>query len=109
MFPGINPHQMKMAMKKFGMKQEDIDAEEVIIKCRDKQLRIRNPKVSKIVAMGQETIQIMGEIHEESLEKFTEEDIRTVMKQTGCSKNDAKIALEKTGDLAEAILTLMKK
>ena len=106
MFPGIDPRQMKMAMKKLGLKQEDIDAEEVIIKCRDKQLRIVNPQVTKIEAGGQETIQITGEITEEPIEKFNEDDIKTVMEQTGCNEEEAKNALEETGDLAEAILKL---
>jgi len=30
-------------MKKMGMKQEDIDASEVIIKCSDKEIIIRKP------------------------------------------------------------------
>ena len=106
MFPGIDPRQMKMAMKKLGLKQEDIDAEEVIIKCRDKQLRITNPQVTKIEVGGQETIQVIGEINEEPIEKFNDDDIKTVMEQTGCNEKEAKTALEETGDLAEAILKL---
>ena len=40
----MNPKMLKQAMKKMGMKQEDIDASEVIIKCSDKEIVIRNPQ-----------------------------------------------------------------
>ena len=106
MIPGLNPKQMKMAMKRIGMKQEEIEAEEVIIKQKDKQLRILNPQVIKINMMGQETLQIMGAIKEESLEKYREDDVKTVIEQTGCSEKEAKKVLEETNDLAEAILKL---
>ena len=108
MFPKINPKQMQGMMKKLGMKQEEIEAEEVIIKCKDKQLRFINPEVSKINAMGQETFQIIGDYEEEDIELFNEDDIKTVMEQTGCSEEEAKSALEKEGDLAKAILKLKK-
>ncbi len=109
MFPGINPKQMKMAMKKMGMSQEEIDAKEVIIICDNKKLVINNPQVSKIKAMGQETIQIIGDIEERSLESFSQDDIKMVMEQTNCSETEAKQALEETNDLAEAILKLKKE
>ena len=105
MFPGINPKQLKQAMKKMGVKQEAIDAEEVVIKTKDKELLIRNPEVSKINMMGQESIQITGDIEERSLEKFDNDDIKTVIEQTNCSEEEARKALEKKGgDLAAAII-----
>lgn len=99
---------MKQAMKKLGMKQEDIDAKEVIIICEDKKLVIQNPQVSKINAMGQETIQIVGDIEEQPLERFSEDDIKTIVEQANCSEEEAKKALDETNDLAEAILKLKK-
>ena len=36
MIPGINPKQMQKAMKQLGMKQEEIQATEVIIKSPEK-------------------------------------------------------------------------
>ncbi len=108
MFPGINPKQMKMAMKKMGISQEEINAREVIIICEDRKLVISNPQVSKVKAMGQVTLQIVGEIEEHPLEKFSEDDIKIVMEQASCSKEEAKKALEETNDLAEAILRLKK-
>ena len=107
MIPGINPRDLQKAMKKMGMKQEDIDASEVIIKCSDKEIIIRNPNVAKINVMGQESYQISGDVEERGLEKFTEDDVETVKSQTGKSEKEARKALEECdGDLAEAILKL---
>ena len=107
MFPGMNPKMMKMALKKLGLKQEEIPAKKVIIECSDKNIIIENPQVSKVNAMGQDTIQIIGNIIEESKEKFTEDDIQLVMEKTNKSHELCKKALEKTGgDLSEAILEL---
>ncbi len=113
MFPGMNPREMQKAMKKLGIKQEEIDAELVIIKTADKDLVIKNPHVSKINMMGQETIQVVGDISEvEKNEKveINEGDISTVMEKTDCTKEEALEALEQTnGNLAEAILKLQNK
>lgn len=108
MFPGINPRMMKQAMKKMGINQQEIDAEEVIIKTKDKEIIITNPSVSKINMAGQETWQISGEEEERSLKvEINDEDIKTVMEQTGKSKEECRDAIEKAnGDLAEAILSL---
>lgn len=103
----LNPRDLEKAMKKLGVKQETIDANEVIIKCDDKELFIKNPKVLKVDMMGQESLQITGEIEERSLEKYNEEDVKTVMEQTGCSRDEAIKALEESdGDLAAAILNV---
>lgn len=106
MIPGLNPKMMKMAMKKMGIKQEEVDATEVIIKLKDKKLIFRNPQVQKVDAMGQETYSVIGVPEESSLEKFNSEDIKTVSEQAGCSEEEAKKALEETGDIAGAILSL---
>jgi len=109
MFPKLNPKDMEKMMKKMGIKQENIDATEVIIKCPDKDLVIRNPQVSKVNAMGQETLQIIGDIEEIKASKFTDEDVKTVSEQAGVSKEKAKQALESNnGDLAAAIMSLKK-
>ena len=109
MIPGINPRQMQQMMKKVGMKQENIEASEVIIKCKDKQIRVVHPHVSKINMMGEESFQISGDFIEEPIERFSEDDIRTVMDQANCNRETALKALEETGDLAEAILKLKKE
>ena len=107
MIPGMNPRDMQKAMKKLGMKQEEIDAVEVIIKTSDKNLIIRDPQVTKVNMMGQESLQIIGTIEEENL--VSEDDINTVAEQTGKSKEEARRALEQSdGDLAEAIIKLQE-
>src|SRR3989338_385423 len=108
MFPGINPKMMKQAMKKMGIKQREIDAEEVIIRTKDKEIIIRNPEVSKVNMMGQETYQITGEEEERERKiEINEEDISTVMEQANVDEETARKAIEESkGDLAEAILSL---
>lgn len=106
----MNPRKMQHMMKKMGIQQSEIDATEVIIKCPDKEIVITNPSVSKVNMMGQQTYQVVGEEHERSPDTkpdINEDDINTVMKQTGCSEEQAKKAIEeKNGDLAEAIMAL---
>ena len=106
MLGGMNPKAMKAAMKKMGVKETPIEATEVIIKTPGKDLIVRNPSVAVIEMMGQESIQIQGEI--EVYESGpSEEDVETVMAQADCSKEKAKEALLKhDGDLAEAILEI---
>ncbi len=113
MIPGVNPRQMQQAMRKMGMKQEEVAAEEVIIRCPDKNIIISNPQVSKVIMMGQESWQITGAAREESLDasvEITAEDIATVMEQAGVSEAEARKAIaEANGDLAEAILSFSEE
>ena len=113
MFPGMNPRQMQKAMQRMGVKQEEIEATEVIIKCPDKEIVIINPSVSKVNMMGQESLQISGEMHERELDvtpTINEEDIQTVVEQAKVSEEKAKEVLESTnGDIAEAILKLTEQ
>jgi|SRR3989338_2489109 len=107
MFPKINPKQMEKMMKQLGVKQEEIDAEEVIIKCSDKELIIRNPNVQRVNMMGQESLQITGDIEEREIKKFSEDDVKLVVEQTGSSDKKAREALENNdGDIAKTILEL---
>ena len=101
----MNPRDMQKVMKRMGVKQEEINASEVVIKCSDKELVISNPQVLKVNMMGQETFQISGEISERT--SLNEEDIKTVMEQAGVSREEALKALEESGgDIAEAIISL---
>ncbi|MFH1209852.1 MAG: nascent polypeptide-associated complex protein [archaeon] len=104
MFPGMNQAMMKQAMKKMGIKQEELDANEVIIKLKDKNLVIKNPSVTKINMQGQESFQITGDVEEK--ESVNEEDIKTVIEQTRCNRKEAIDALKKYDDIAEAIISL---
>lgn len=101
MFPGMNKKAIEQAMKKMGVKQEEIEAREVIIKTNDKDLVIRDPGVVKVNMMGEESLQITGKIEEES-----NEDIRVIMEQANCDEGEARKALEEEGDIAGAILKL---
>lgn len=105
MMPGMNPKMLKQAMKQLGIKEEEIKAEEVIIRTSGKDLIIRNPSVTRVKMAGQESLQITGEIEEHA--RLGLEDIRLVMEQAKVSENEAKGAMEKSkGDIAEAILLL---
>ncbi len=104
----MSPKKMQAMMKQLGMSQEEIAATKVIIEKTDNtKIIIENPSVTKINMQGQDTFQIAGDIQEETAEVgVSENDIKTVMDKTNCSEDEAKNALEKTGDLAEAILEL---
>ncbi len=110
MMPGINPRQMKQAMKRMGIQQEDIQAEQVIIRLSDAEIIIDNPSVQKVNMMGQSSYQVSGEEQLRSISQepdITDEDIKTVSEQANCSLEKAREALEESnGDLAEAIMKL---
>lgn len=110
MIPGMNPRDIQKAMKRMGIRQEEIDAIQVVIKTEDSEIIINNPQVSKINMAGQETFQISGTVEEHELSSepdINEDDIKTVSEQTGVSEEDAKEAIKKhNGDLAEAIMEL---
>jgi len=100
----LDPKKMNAMMKQMGIQQEEIDASRVIIEKSDGKIIIENPSVVKIKMQGQENFQISGEAKEEK--GFSEEDIKTVMEKTGAPRKKAEETLEKTGDLADAILEL---
>jgi len=110
MIPGMNPRQMRMAMKKLGIQQEEIAAREVIIRLEDKEIVISNPSVSKVNMMGQDTYQIVGEESERSIDtepEINDDDVKTVAEQAGVSEEQALKAIKQSkGDLAEAIMKL---
>ena len=98
----MNKKMLEQAMKHLNMKQEEVDADEVIIKGKNNYI-IKNPNVVKVNVMGQETLQITGKIEE----LINEDDIKMVMEQAECSKEEAIKALkDNNGDLAAAILSL---
>jgi nascent polypeptide-associated complex subunit alpha len=101
----FNPKQINEMMKKMGMSQQEIQAKRVIIEQEDKNIIIEAPTVSKISMQGQENWQIIGNAR--TVDKISEEDIKTIMEKTNASKQEAAKALkEANGDLAEAILSL---
>jgi len=108
MFGGINPKKMQAMMKQMGISQSEIGASRVTIEKPDgNKIIIENPSIQKVNMQGQENFQISGDIKEESAEvEISESDIQTIIEKTGKSEDEAKKALEKTKDLAEAILEL---
>jgi len=112
MFPNINPRQIHQAMKKLGISQEEVDAEQVIIKTKGKDIIILEPSVQKINMSGQLSFQISGRVTEKPSEEFsvTDEDIKTVSEQANISREDAEKLIKKhKGDLAAAILEASEK
>ena len=113
MFPGMNPRKMQQMMKQMGIQQVNIPAVEVIIRTTEKELVITNPEVTKVNMMGKVNFQVSGNVEERSISTvpdISEEDVKTVMDQTGVNEETAKNAIEDCkGDLAEAIMNLSQK
>ena len=107
MFPGgMNPRQMSGMMKQFGIKNQEVDAEEVIIKLKSgKVIKIVEPQVQLIEMKGVKTYSLAGKEVEE--EGYPDEDVKMVAEQANVSEEEAKKALTETkGDIAQAILKL---
>lgn len=109
----MNSRQMRQMMKQMGIQQQEIPASQVIIIQEDKRIVIDDPQVSRVNMMGQDTWQVVGASREETIDStpdISEEDVRTVMEQTGSSEEDARRAIEGAkGDLAEAILSFQEE
>ncbi|MFH0884314.1 MAG: nascent polypeptide-associated complex protein [Candidatus Micrarchaeota archaeon] len=102
---GMDPKKMQAMMKQMGIKSEEIDATKVTIETSSGAIIIEQPQVTKITMQGQASFQIAGSVRVE--EKSSSDDIKMVMEQTGCSEDDARDALEKSGgDIAQAIISL---
>ena len=96
---------MQAVMKQLGIKQEEIDAEEVIIKTKGKEIVIKQPQVTKMNVQGQDMFQITGNAEE----KTSREDVKMVAETADVSEEEAEKALKKAdGDLAKAIMFLKK-
>ena len=121
---GVNPRQMKQAMKRMGISQEEWDdVEEVIIRRPGKSYVFKKPSVTAVSMQGQETFQIAGdyELVQGKVEVSTapaapkgivisDEDVELVASQANVSNAEARKALEECkGELAEAIIKLMSK
>jgi alpha-NAC-related protein len=111
MFPGLgkmNPAKMQKLMKKLKMNLEEIPAEQVTIKCKDKDIIINNPSVILTNIAGKDAYQITGEVTE--ARPMSEEDIEMIMQQTGKDKQTVASKLEELNyDLAKTIRELKKK
>ncbi len=110
MMPQMDPKMVKAAMKRLGIKQEDVEAERVIIETSDKNIIINNPEVSKVDMQGKISFQVSGDVTEEAREYVpSDEDIELVMEKTNAEKEKVIETLkEKNGDIAESIMELSK-
>ncbi|VVB76215.1 Nascent polypeptide-associated complex protein [uncultured archaeon] len=109
MFPGgVNPKQMNQMMKQFGIKNQEVDAKEVVITLNNgNKIIFDAPQIQCIEMRGEKTYTIAGATRE--VGGLPEEDIEMVAEQANVSKEEAKKALaESNGDIAEAILKLKK-
>jgi nascent polypeptide-associated complex subunit alpha len=130
----MDPRQMASLMRQFGIKNEEIKSNRVIIETlAGKKLIIDSPQVLEIDMQGQKSYQISGPVREigskdenpeaenvaqqlagstdsDEIEKLADNDIGLVAEQAKVSREDARKALEETsGDIAEAILKAGKK
>jgi nascent polypeptide-associated complex subunit alpha len=101
----MDPKKMNTVMKQLGIKQENIEADEVIIKSKGKEFIIKDPAVTKMTVQGQDMFQVTGNIEE----KINSDDVNMVAESANVGEEEAKDALEKSdGDLAKAIMLLKK-
>jgi len=124
MIPGgrVNPRQMRQAMKRLGIEQEEIDGvEEVVIRTATKEFVIRDPNVTAMTAQGQKIWTVVGEpiVRDRADAKksapstapaIPDEDVALVAEKAGVSDEEARKALEESGgEPAEAIIRLMSR
>lgn len=126
MLPNMNPKQMEKMMSQMGIKSRQIDASRVIIEAENEKIIISGPQVVEITMQGQKSYQISGSVSTEaaasedhsvdaSTESFSkpgdfENDIKMIMEQANCTREQAVEALKKSdGDIAQAILGLKKE
>ncbi len=97
-------------MERMGINMKEIqDVEEVVIKTKSKDIHVRSPSVSEVLAQGNRIFQVVGEIEEVEREKkkYSEEDVLLVQQQANVSREKAEAALEESdGEVAKAILRL---
>ena len=124
MIPGgrVNPRQMRQAMKRLGIEQEELEGvEEVIIRTASKEYVIRDANVTAMTAQGQKIWTVVGEpiVRDRADAKkgdggkgpaIPEEDVKLVAEKAGVSDDEARKALEEAGgEPAEAIIRLMNR
>ena len=105
MIPNMDPKKMQQLMRQMGINSKEVSAKVVIIETEDGNILIKNPQVTEITMQGQKSFQIAGEVTFE--DKINEEDLKLIMEQANCTKEQALDALKKTnGNIAEAIVFL---
>lgn len=109
MMPGINPKQMKAAMRKMGMQMNEIEnVTKVVVHTPSGNYVFEDAQVVGITMQGQTSYQLTGNMHFEEAEvEIPESDVELVASQTSVTPEAALAALKECkGDIAEAILKL---
>jgi nascent polypeptide-associated complex subunit alpha len=107
-------------MRQMGLgSQEIISAQEIVIKCHDRNIIISSPQVLKFIVQGQtiyqiiggsENTEIAGSHHNIQEPEIDKDDLSFVCTQANVSAEIAKRALiESKGDVAAALLKLSNK
>ena len=105
MFGGTDPKKLEKMMKKLNMNIQQIPADVVVIKSKEKNIIISKPEVMVTNMMGRDIYQVTGEVSESS--NVSEEDIKMVMEKTGKDRETVVKKLEElNNDLAKAIIEL---
>jgi len=107
MIPGMDPKKMEKMLRQMGMKMDNVEATQVIIKTDSGDIVIDKPQVVKTTMKGQVVYQVSGNVKESG---FSESDVKLVMEQSGVKDEAAvkKVLKETSGDVVEAIMKLKK-
>lgn len=98
---------MEKMLKQMGINSRQLSAKRVVIETEGENIIISEPEVTEINAQGQKSFQISGKVSVEA--SLSEDDVKMVMEQSKCTKEQAAEALKKSnGDIAQAILDLSK-
>jgi len=120
---GFSGKALEKLLKKAGLKVYQLEGvEKVVIEGSDERIILVEPTVLELDIPGQaKAYQILGpkdvirekkeaKKDEEEAIEISEDDIKMVAEQTGCSEEKAREALVATkGDIAEAILKLQEE
>ena len=119
--PGGSPRDLARALRRMGVRMEELDAERVVVELRDGRVLEVNPPAAVMVlrVKGQPPmLYVIGEPREVEAKpseeageaggvEVSEEDVMLVAEQAGVSPEEARRALiEAGGDIAAAILKL---
>ena len=105
MFGSPDPKKLEKMMKKLNMNVQQIPADVVVIKTKEKSIVISKPEVMLANMMGRDIYQVTGEVSESY--PISEDDIKVVMEKTGKDREAVVKKLEElNNDLAKAIIEL---
>ncbi|NPA85370.1 MAG: hypothetical protein GXO07_05140 [Crenarchaeota archaeon] len=117
---GLSGKALEKLLKKTGLKVYQLEGvERVIIEGSEERIILIEPTVLELEVPGQpkayqiiapkDVIKEKKEAEKKEELELTEEDVKMVAEETGCSEEKAREALKSTGgDIAEAILKLQE-